>query len=618
MPDRQHTPETEISPLFGFCTSMIANEYDYAAFASAVRAAAGVLMPLPPAGALVDDPDLHERLVLTLARALWKVTPHPKHRFVPGPMPTSSRNDPCHCGSGRKYKRCCMELDQTAPQMDVNMLPELLTSLPQKRWKELVGSRVDIDLVAHCAWEWQRDGLADRVEKLLDPWFSDDRHFTGKYEPLMTQLLDAYTELHRPVKKSRLLKRAEEFGDREVKASAVQRRVSIAADTGDYTLAWELFRKAQRMDPDSPSLTALEVTVLAAEGRDDEARQRADFHARRLTAKRDPELDEQIDFLRRFAQGGASAMSDLVAEHEPVFRALLDAIRTAPPVASAYRLEPDHESAGPLMPRPPLEKALRQWRKVAPSIAWSPLQFADGDDIPDDPEVWIELLREMPVLWNCFDVVHAVLRALDDFAVSDLDESLERTLLERAEAMLTVVLKDNAAEQRRLEWGFLENRPALALIGELIAADLGRPATDEHVARLEWMVQRLNPNDNGGFRIPLSQRYLETGRYADALALAASYPDDLAAMQYNHALALFASGDPEGAEAALRQAAGNYPKPLVWLLKKKARAPRMDGYGLHVGGDDEAWVYRQDTLPLWTSLGALDWARRIAKAIGVA
>jgi SEC-C motif-containing protein len=24
------------------------------------------------------------------------------------------RNDPCHCGSGQKYKRCCLEQDQRA------------------------------------------------------------------------------------------------------------------------------------------------------------------------------------------------------------------------------------------------------------------------------------------------------------------------------------------------------------------------------------------------------------------------------------------------------------------------------------------------------------------------
>ena len=24
------------------------------------------------------------------------------------------RNDPCHCGSGRKYKKCCLEKDEAA------------------------------------------------------------------------------------------------------------------------------------------------------------------------------------------------------------------------------------------------------------------------------------------------------------------------------------------------------------------------------------------------------------------------------------------------------------------------------------------------------------------------
>ncbi len=26
---------------------------------------------------------------------------------------TPKRNDPCHCGSGKKYKNCCLEKDQT-------------------------------------------------------------------------------------------------------------------------------------------------------------------------------------------------------------------------------------------------------------------------------------------------------------------------------------------------------------------------------------------------------------------------------------------------------------------------------------------------------------------------
>ena len=28
--------------------------------------------------------------------------------------PAPGRNDPCHCGSGRKYKQCCLEKDDAA------------------------------------------------------------------------------------------------------------------------------------------------------------------------------------------------------------------------------------------------------------------------------------------------------------------------------------------------------------------------------------------------------------------------------------------------------------------------------------------------------------------------
>jgi SEC-C motif len=31
--------------------------------------------------------------------------------LAPKPVPELGRNEPCHCGSGRKYKRCCLAKD---------------------------------------------------------------------------------------------------------------------------------------------------------------------------------------------------------------------------------------------------------------------------------------------------------------------------------------------------------------------------------------------------------------------------------------------------------------------------------------------------------------------------
>ena len=33
---------------------------------------------------------------------------------MPEAKPTPGRNEPCHCGSGRKYKQCCLEKDEAA------------------------------------------------------------------------------------------------------------------------------------------------------------------------------------------------------------------------------------------------------------------------------------------------------------------------------------------------------------------------------------------------------------------------------------------------------------------------------------------------------------------------
>jgi len=36
---------------------------------------------------------------------------------------SASRNDPCPCGSGRKYKKCCMETDAPRPPAPVGFKP---------------------------------------------------------------------------------------------------------------------------------------------------------------------------------------------------------------------------------------------------------------------------------------------------------------------------------------------------------------------------------------------------------------------------------------------------------------------------------------------------------------
>lgn len=569
------------------------------------------LFPPPEAGHLREDPGLRRRLALCMARKFWSSMPNPALGFAVPRLGEPGRNEPCYCGSGRKFKHCCQALHRDVALPESNLLSQVLERLPKQRWKELPGSRIELDRVAHTAKEWIDGGDAEAAQALLEPWFADDARFTARHELLFDLLLDVYTALDRPRKKSALLDRGVAHGDRALRSAAMQRRVSMLADQGKRGEAWSLFAEALRADPDSPSLSHLEVTLLLSEGREPEARARARFWLMKFERRRDPGLDGLIDLLREVAEHGAQGLHDAMLgmdEQAAALAALWDEDR---PLAVRYTLKPQGDSAGPLTPDGTLAAALAYWQDAFPPPSYSPLSLDDDEDIWSDADAWLDTLQDHPVLWNSFEVLHGLVRAIQELPLPGTS-SMVLALVERGERLLRAILQQHGAEGLKLEWGWMQNRPALSLIGAGLAGELGAPATPEHVARLEWLVLTLNPNDNQGFREVLMRCYLELDRFEDALALAARYPDDLAAMRYDEALALFALGRRDEATQALRAVVEDSPKLLAWLLKRDPRPPRLDPLGMRVGGDDEAWLYRDDRLPIWQRLGALEWAKTCA------
>lgn len=591
-----------LDELWHQCVGLIAREFDYPRYVSAVQAM------------FRNDEALPWPVTLAMARAVWRQTPQPALRYGLPTLPATERNAACPCGSGQKYKKCCMALEHDLPLGQANFLPLLLDHLPKTRWSELVGSRIAPDMVWHASLQMREAGRFREICTLLEPWFVTDADFHAQREGLLDALLDAYSDLHRPRKKSQLLARAIAVGDRRMRSAALQRQASMAADRGSYPEAWRLFAEAQRGDPQSPSLSHLEVTLLMTQGRHDEARERARFWVHRLIAMRNPELDDLIGLLRDIANRGEQAMQELMLDQHPELRELAELLRAAPAVASAYRLEPGDDDAGPLEPTPALDKRLRDWKACVSVPTHSPLLGADIDDA--DISDWLPLLRRQPSLWNAFEVLDTVVAAIRNLGLEAATIELERAALDRGESLLREVLRANHAEGKTLEWGWLQNRPALHLLGERIRIDADKAPDPVQLARLEWLVCELNPNDNQGFRNMLVRAYLQTGRVPDALALTERYPDDFAAMQYDRALALFAANQPGAALSALRDAIVAYPKPAEWLLKTDPKPPRQGRFGVTTGGDEEAWIYREETLALWQQLGAMKWLRQVAKTIG--
>lgn len=277
----------------------------------------------PPAqGNLRDDDSLRRRLGLAMARAVWHALPLPALDFRCPPAARLQRNGSCYCGSGAKYKQCCEPLARQVPLRGVNLLAHVLHGLPRTAWKKLPASRVEIDRVAHVAQQWLHEGDGKSLLALLEPWFASDDDFVAHRELLFDLLVNLYFDLHKPRKKQQLLDRALRFGDAALRSGAMQRLASIASDKGDYARAWDLFGQARQIDPDTVSLSHLEVTMLISEGREEEARRRAAHWIQRLSRLRDPAVRPIIEALRQLQRGGGEALDRLNDSLSP--DALLD------------------------------------------------------------------------------------------------------------------------------------------------------------------------------------------------------------------------------------------------------------------------------------------------------
>jgi tetratricopeptide (TPR) repeat protein len=596
--------------IWGYCISLIAGKLEYPIYIKAVSSHYA-------SNPLFQEQGFPLSLVRCLARNVWRSTPHPAYRFARPPMPTPERNAPCHCGSGIRYRLCCLDAETHIQASEVNFLAGVLRQLTLQELAALHTSKVPLDALEDAIHTFREEGLVKEICAILEPWFASDASFRAQNEILLDSLLDAYTDVPRPRKKAQLLARAIQAGDRRIRSVAMQRKVTMVADDGDYPAAWGLFTEAQRADPQSPSLSHLEITLLMMEGRGEDARARARFWKQRFAAQRDPALADLMAFLQQVVDKGAAAFGDIYIKMDPVLEALATQLHAAPPVASLYALSPVDGRAGPLKPKPALSKALRGWDRAQQRAADA--SFLDDISVPQlmDTRV-LSMLTTCPALWNSFEVLGELVGYARSYGNVGVTEALARPLLMRAEQVLREVLRANHAEGMALEWSWLQNRPALALLGDAIAMD--GPAREgapnaERLARMEWLVRTLNPNDNQGFRFSLMLGYLAAGRTNDALALSDNYPDDFAAMRYSRALALYMNGQAGAALVALADAVSAYPKVLACLLKAKPARPKPGRFGVAVGGDEEAWLYRTESLWLWQQSGALEWAQTVGKAV---
>jgi tetratricopeptide (TPR) repeat protein len=99
-------------------------------------------------------------------------------------MPTTGRNDPCPCASGKKYKHCCLEREAAAMHAALVAKPAAVAASKQKRRAHAE------ELQATIAEGMELDQASNAVIDLIDAGRLDDAEHAAR------ELLVRYPEVH--------------------------------------------------------------------------------------------------------------------------------------------------------------------------------------------------------------------------------------------------------------------------------------------------------------------------------------------------------------------------------------------------------------------------------------
>jgi tetratricopeptide (TPR) repeat protein len=565
------------------------------------------------------DTNLARALAFAWARAVWNGLPLDAAGHRPERMPDPHDGDDCPCGSSRKFADCCRHMPRILPLTAGVLWPYVLANIqPAERDTLLAGNRVPrTALIEFSAYLLDRDRGAEVVAALEPRLLTPERYHDEEAAILLDLLCDAYGLSDRGARrKLKLLHMTTEKAPRSpLRSEAWQRLATIYMDRRESGRAWRAFQRAQQDHPHAEALSVLEVELLVAERRLDEARHRATFWVASLKKGGAPAGDPRIEFLQHVAADPLTALGEVAINVDGAGRELREWLRlVADRTAPLYELSPC-ESSYVLVPPPGLAAVEREWRAVFPLEK----PFSIQDQPFDDQEVWCNeceshwcgFLRKHPESFDSLDILDDLATAIGCHPQSEapgLDELLLGPVLARHETIVARACPSTA--KAALSWVIAPNRPALRGLMRAVQWRLARKESDRAMATAEKLLE-LNRDDHHGLRLLLVNEYLRGGSDEKALALAEQYPDDIAPeTRFGAVLALVRLKRMQEAERALHEARSDLPKTAQYLLPARIRRPKIVQGRIEAGGDDQAWLYRDEMRAVWQQTpGALEWLR---------
>ncbi|HKI05441.1 MAG TPA: SEC-C metal-binding domain-containing protein [Thermoanaerobaculia bacterium] len=483
---------------------------------------------------LPDEP-ARRSVATELGRALWNAVPLPGNSYRPRPIPRPERNDPCSCGSGLKYKKCCARWEGAVPAFDAEGVWRfLIEGLPLEKVEELgEAGRVPRILIGDLATSFLDEGDAERALALVWPMFHSAERLDERDDAALNALLEAHDLLELDEEKQVLVDRLTRQLKPALRAVLWESLVRSHAVEGEMEEAWQALDKARQDDPESVALGPLEVSLLLAEGRTPEAGERARFFRERF--RRNPERisEEGLEFLDKVAHDPEAAQVEFsfgkeVAVRLQGLRDLLARLDPSGPPGAVYGIEDmaGDPGAGRLVTPESLLGAEAGWDRAffeafpgsdeddedeeAEVLDFGPddSEDVDFDDIEllDDEEEeldaweedraqqWLQYLLDHPEALDSLEILEDLSHVLHELVTDRfdfLDRPILRPLLDRG---LTILRQSLAArpEVTRLPEDSEPNGSALELISHA-AAQASRLQEPERVIELLSWLRGLEP-----------------------------------------------------------------------------------------------------------------------------
>ena len=448
-------------------------------------------------GELENDEAARRRYAGILGRSLWNSIPLPGNGFRPRPIPWPERNDPCLCGSGQKYKKCCSESAADMPELEPEAIWRLTVDELSLEQVEKLGEsgRVPRSIAGDLATAVLDDGDPERALALVRPLFGRAERLDERDAAALNTLLEAYDELELDDEKQAEVERLAKVLRPALRGVLWENLVRSQAVAGDMEDAWETLEKARKDNPRSPALGPLEVSLLLAQGKMAEAGERARYWRERL---RGGELTEEgYRYLDRVATDPEKAQIEFSLGDEVAvrLRKLEETLARTPPQAR-YAVEESSEEPGALrlVPQQGIEEVEDAWMGV---FAPSPLEGVEPDEDWDswdeeNAEDWLGFLVENPAALDSLVILDEVVEAFEELA-ADLPavaDALLQYLVERGTAILDQALAGRP--DPRLERHPLANDSALSLLSTA-AARAVRRGDSEAARALDQRRRALDP-----------------------------------------------------------------------------------------------------------------------------